>query len=670
MTVVPRCATAGSVLAVAGLLLSACPLCAAQKAHAAKTKPAAAQASPQLVQPPLDDEIKAALKAAPSAKDYPNSDYATLLDVADVKVLPDGTVTGTHREAYKVFNERGRQLADVSLYYASSYQSVDLVYARTIKKNGTVVYVKPSEVHRTSVFAEYPLYDDSKAVKFSMPAVEDGCVIEYLSRRKTLAKLMPGQHAVNWGFTNYQPVQVSRLRMTLPAAIVPKYKVHNAANVEQTVTTSADGALKTYTWQMSKIPPVDPEPMMPEIKEFRPWMEVSSADSWGAVGKWFRDLQKPQAVATPAIRATVAKLTAGCKTDDEKAKALYDWVASKVRYVAVELGMSAFQPHKASEVYDKLYGDCKDKANLLITMLAEAGIKADPVLVPANEHLTLAEQLPAPRRFNHCIALAHVGGRDVWLDATADSCAYGAIPEADRGTSALVITDAGSELRTVPASKPGETGVSITRDLKLATDGAGDSRIVIEMTGMYGEGARAAYRRLTPELVQQASDGLAQALGAGSKLLSHRESDPKVNTDPFRMSFEVHTPALATKSGDLLIVPLRTPALSADASSLANEKRVLPLVSYYEMSMRATSTIALPEGYEVMSLPSEVSVSSALLDYTRTATRSADGRSVVVSSTGHYKPGRAAASDYTTVRAAFQAPAKADVEQLVLRKKQ
>ena len=87
-------------------------------------------------------------------------------------------------------------------------------------------------------------------------------------------------------------------------------------------------------------------------------------------------LENPQARATPTIKATVNNLIASKATDDEKARAIYDWVANRTRYVGLEFGLSAFRPHTATEVHDKRYGDCKDKANLLITMLGLAGIKS------------------------------------------------------------------------------------------------------------------------------------------------------------------------------------------------------------------------------------------------------------------------------------------------------
>ena len=144
---------------------------------------------------------------------------------------------------------------------------------------------------------------------------------------------------------------------------------------------STDGKFKTYLWERTNLKPIDVEPGMPRLSEIGSWMEISSLDSWQDVAKWFIGLQTPQAKASPKIKETVARLTAGKTTDEEKARAIYDWVANKTRYVGLEFGLSAFRPHSASDVHDKQYGDCKDKANLLITMLGLAGIQAKPVLL-------------------------------------------------------------------------------------------------------------------------------------------------------------------------------------------------------------------------------------------------------------------------------------------------
>ena len=47
-----------------------------------------------------------------------------------------------------------------------------------------------------------------------------------------------------------------------------------------------------------------------------------------------------------------------------------------IRYVAIEIGIGAYQPHAARDVLLNRYGDCKDKVTLLAAMLQEVGIES------------------------------------------------------------------------------------------------------------------------------------------------------------------------------------------------------------------------------------------------------------------------------------------------------
>ena len=55
-------------------------------------------------------------------------------------------------------------------------------------------------------------------------------------------------------------------------------------------------------------------------------------------------------------------------------KILANYMQRNIRYVAIEVGIGGFQPHPAADVFAHQYGDCKDKATLLSTMLKQIGI--------------------------------------------------------------------------------------------------------------------------------------------------------------------------------------------------------------------------------------------------------------------------------------------------------
>ncbi|MBW3622724.1 MAG: DUF3857 domain-containing protein, partial [Armatimonadetes bacterium] len=411
---------------------------------------AAPQKSPADRPSLMDPELRAAIKNAPKASDYPKENYAMILDIGSVTVKPDGTEIAEYRIAYKFFNKRARDLAEISLPYNKSYQNLEVVQARSISPSGKIMDVKRSDIRTASPYTDYPLYDDSMYVGFSMPGIEDESVIDYTYRVTSKPIFMKGHFSETWAFNGVTPISLSRLTITTPANMPIRHRVYNEARLKPAFTTSSNGTTKTMVWEVKNVKPLETEPYMPPQYEVTTWLDLTTIPTWEEIARWYEGLAKPQAVPNAAMRATVQKLIAGKTNDEEKARALHDWVTHKIRYVGLEFGLSAYKPHAAAEVFEKLYGDCKDKATLLITMMDLAGIPASPVLVSATDGIDLKEWLPSINSFDHCIVRAEVAGKPVWLDPTDETADYGDTPLSARDSSLLVVKDGGSEMTHLP----------------------------------------------------------------------------------------------------------------------------------------------------------------------------------------------------------------------------
>lgn len=90
----------------------------------------------------------------------------------------------------------------------------------------------------------------------------------------------------------------------------------------------------------------------------------------------------------------------------------------EVRYLGIEVGMGRRRPNPPTVVFARRYGDCKDKATLLVSILRAAKIVAHPALVSSTHGLTLDESSPSPNRFDHVIVQADLDGETLWLDPT------------------------------------------------------------------------------------------------------------------------------------------------------------------------------------------------------------------------------------------------------------
>ncbi len=127
------------------------------------------------------------------------------------------------------------------------------------------------------------------------------------------------------------------------------------------------------------------------------------------------------------VDSLVAKLTKGMTTNPEKEKAILAYIDKEVRYTGIEFGQNAVVPHAVEETLTRKYGDCKDKALLMVSMLRAAGIPAYMALLNSGRALGIAQDLPGTSLFNH--AIVYVPGKpELWIDPTDEYAQLGQIP--------------------------------------------------------------------------------------------------------------------------------------------------------------------------------------------------------------------------------------------------
>ena len=65
--------------------------------------------------------------------------------------------------------------------------------------------------------------------------------------------------------------------------------------------------------------------------------------SWEDIGRWYGGLQKNSLDVTPSIQAKADELTQGLKTDDEKIRAIYNFVSLRFHYIGLDFGIGRYQ---------------------------------------------------------------------------------------------------------------------------------------------------------------------------------------------------------------------------------------------------------------------------------------------------------------------------------------
>jgi hypothetical protein len=130
-------------------------------------------------------------------------------------------------------------------------------------------------------------------------------------------------------------------------------------------------------------------------------------------------------------------------------------VQDEVRYLGIEMGPYSHQPNTPSKVFERRFGDCKDKAILLTTILKELGIDAAPALVETEFGKELDQRQPSPYAFDHAIVTVRLDGKTYWLDGTR-SFQRGKLREFYNPNfgKALVLREETTNLEDIPISVP------------------------------------------------------------------------------------------------------------------------------------------------------------------------------------------------------------------------
>jgi len=563
-----------------------------------------------------DKEVRDLVLKAPAQKEYPDAGAIVLLDQEKLTIHRNMTQTREIHQVVKILNDRGKDRAEVEIHYDSLYESVRVDVARTIKPDATIVKVGSEAMRDLTPWGGFPLYSNAKVRVISMPEVVEGSIIEH--RATVFSSRLPyGKYFDNsFGFQDWEPIMVSRFILEIPQNLLFKtHFIHTEPiqpRIERIGENPASGILR-YTWERKDVPAIKWESDMPGWADIAPMILVSSFPDWKAFNQWWWKLAEDKIKADEAIKQKVMELTEAQSTTDDKARAIYHYVASKIRYVGLEYGEGGFRPHHASEVFANKYGDCKDQAILLVTMLREAGIHAHPVLIGTRGGLWDLQQSIPMSQFDHCIALAEIDGRNVWLDPTDETCPYGELPGHDQDRGTLVFfQDRARSLRT-PLLSP-ERNRTI-REIQVRIDAAGGARVrgKTTYTGEAGQWNRYYYKLYSPEeRTRELRDEISRFF-PGAVIESYTFSALDDLNVPVTVQLEFTVPEYAKNAGNLLLS--RLPRFLYPVESVGNENRTHPVVWDATKSIETKLTIQIPEGYRVRYLPEDCEINLPFASY-------------------------------------------------------
>lgn len=344
--------------------------------------------------------------------------------------------------------------------------------------------------------------------------------------------------------------------------------------------------------------------------------------NWNSFGKWQYSLLDKRDLLPDATKQKLAELTKDCKTDREKVKAIYDYLAKTTRYVSIQLGIGGLQPTSATEVAKMGFSDCKGLSNYAKAMLKEVGIASNYTVISTQQKKLLADFASA-NQMNHVILQVPLAKDTVWLECTAPEIPFGYIHSNIAGNDALVVTENGGVFCKLPEYSDEKNKESHNATIIINEDGKATANVtqtshLMQYEEIFGFAKLAPNKQI--DLLRE-NISLPEALINNISYIENKSAEPSI-----AIKYNFACEKFGSKTGNRMFVPINV--LRQELSRVSNKKRKEPISIKYGYMDSDTITIEVPANYAIESIPSTQDISN---NFTKFSSKiSKDGNKITI----------------------------------------
>jgi len=359
--------------------------------------------------------VRAVSSALPAAGEGEGSHAVDILLVDD----QSNVATREHytRVVMQVRTQQGVQDgSSLMIDFDPSYQVLVLHSLEVIRQGvaSSRLSRKAVQVLHREADLESFIIDGTLSASVVVQDVRVGDVIDYSYTVRGTNPVFNGRYRDTFSCGWHVPVQKEHIRVLFPRTRSIHWKA--VGEVPQPARTESDGTTE-LEWTFADLKPAASEDLTPSWFVETPWIDVSEFAGWEDVRSWALALYPP-ATLPGALEAMVRQWSRERDGPEQRVRAALDYVQQNVRYLGIELGAGSYAPRAPAAVFETRFGDCKDKAYLLITILRTMGFDASPMLVNTSLRSLVGDLLPSPSCFNHVIVAVTLNGGRVLLDPT------------------------------------------------------------------------------------------------------------------------------------------------------------------------------------------------------------------------------------------------------------
>jgi hypothetical protein len=494
------------------------------------------------------------LDAASHMPPSDEQDIFVLLEDHRYTIHADGRMDATIRKVYRIEQQDAvEEWSSIEQPYQPWYQQPPDLKARVIGKDGTVRWLDlKTIVDAPSRQFDASIFSDQRVIRAPLPGVAAGSIVEFeiaihdklplldagVVHRVTVPPGIPFErfHIL----IDAEPgVNLSTASQLIPGGAQRRSTIGKATRIECEL-----GPLKKAThfeWNL------------PSDTANSPYLAFSTGASWQAIAARYESIVNER-IQNADLKSMLDGIDIKAPPADVAA-ALAARLHKNVRYTGVEFAEAAIVPGTPAETLKRGYGDCKDKATLLVAMLRAAGLKADVALLDSGTGLDVDKDLPGMGMFDHAIVYV-ASNPPLWIDATASETRIGFLPNADAGRLALIANRTSAGLVKTPEAESKRCRQESRAEIFMSELGLATVRQTLTVDGCSFESlARGAYGSDEKKSKEQLESLAKKSFAAKSmgKYESMRKDDM---SGPFRMSLEAINSRIAPTTLNEAVVAL------------------------------------------------------------------------------------------------------------------
>lgn len=421
--------------------------------------PAVAAAKPNFTVQPPPAWVQPIAPPAGAEQNEAEDGLRCLLDDRQVRVTPNGPQSYYHYVQQVTTSAAVEKVSQLRFDFEPSYQTLFIHHIKVVRAGQTINALRPSEikvVQREEELNEQLFNGTLSAVVF-LNDVRAGDVIDYAFSVNGDNPVLDGHFADAFQLAHSDTCALLRVRLLWPSAR-QLFMRSQQTDLQPVVNEGPDET--EYVWERRPAPRVEYEDSTPSWHDPTPFVQLSEFETWADVARWAAPLYEPGALS-PALKTQIDEWRR-LPNAEERVLAARRFVQDDVRYLGIELGTYSHTPTGPSKVFERRFGDCKDKTLLLTTMLNELGVEARPALVNTGRRRALDDWQPSPYAFDHVIVRAEFAGKTYWIDPTISyqrgTLADALTPDYER---ALVVRPETQSLTEIPFANSGGPTVSV-----------------------------------------------------------------------------------------------------------------------------------------------------------------------------------------------------------------